>query len=55
MMAGSKQPTLISLPLVSAVGKLQWRRGGHEITFLIQRVETGRGNVPFLLRDVLEL
>lgn len=54
-MAGSKESTLISIPLLSAVGKLQWRRGGHEITFPIQRVKTGWGNVPFLLRDVLEL
>lgn len=54
-MAGSKESTLISIPLLSAVGKLQWRRGGHEITFPIQRVKTGWGNVPFLLSDILEL
>lgn len=54
-MTGSKESTLISIPLLSAVGKLQWRRGGLKIAFHFQRVKTGWGNMPFLLRDILQL
>lgn len=53
-MAGSKESMLISIPLSSAVGKLQWRRGGIKSLSLV-RGWNWVGNVPFLLSDVLQL